>query len=78
MVYFHMASVNDVTLSGAKGLYSLGSETLRSRRTLTQSDIVLLNQEKHHAKQTFKDEYMDFLQKFEINHDAKYLFEWIQ
>jgi hypothetical protein len=78
MVYFHMASVNDVTLSGAKGLCSRGSETLRSRRTLTQSDIVLLNQEKHHAKQTFKDEYMDFLQKFEINHDAKYLFEWIQ
>lgn len=38
----------------------------------------ILNQEQHHAKQTFKDEYMDFLKKFEIEHDVKYLFEWIE
>lgn len=38
----------------------------------------ILNQEKHHAKQTFKDEYMDFLKKFEIEHDVKYVFEWIE
>jgi REP element-mobilizing transposase RayT len=37
----------------------------------------ILNQERHHAKQTFKNEYMDFLQKFEVVHDVKYLFEWI-
>ena len=38
----------------------------------------IMNQEKHHAKQTFKDEYIDFLKKFEIEHDVKYLFEWIE
>lgn len=38
----------------------------------------ILNQEQHHAKQTFKDEYMDFLKKFEIEHDVKYVFEWIE
>jgi len=38
----------------------------------------ILNQEKHHAKQTFKDEYMDFLKKFEIEHDVKHLFEWME
>ena len=38
----------------------------------------ILNQEQHHSKQTFKDEYLDFLRKFEIEHDAKYLFEWIE
>ncbi|MBL8099629.1 MAG: IS200/IS605 family transposase [Anaerolineales bacterium] len=38
----------------------------------------ILNQETHHAKQTFKDEYLDFLKKFEIEHDEKYLFEWVQ
>jgi REP element-mobilizing transposase RayT len=37
----------------------------------------ILNQEMHHAKQTFKDEYLEFLRKFEIEHDAKYLFEWL-
>ncbi len=38
----------------------------------------ILNQEGHHPKQTFKDEYMDFLRKVEIEHDVKYLFEWIE
>jgi len=37
----------------------------------------ILNQEKHHSKQTFQEEYMDFLKKYEIEHDVKYLFEWI-
>jgi REP element-mobilizing transposase RayT len=38
----------------------------------------ILNQEQHHSQQTFKDEYLGFLKKFEIDHDVKYLFEWIQ
>ncbi len=38
----------------------------------------ILNQEQNHSKQTFQEEYMDFLKKFEIEHDVKYLFEWIQ
>lgn len=37
----------------------------------------ILNQETHHAKQTFKDEYVELLKKFEIEHDEKYLFEWV-
>ena len=36
----------------------------------------ILNQEKHHKKKTFKQEYLDFLKKFEIEFDEKYLFEW--
>lgn len=38
----------------------------------------ILNQESHHSKQTFRNEYMDFLKKFEIEHDVKYLFEWLE
>ena len=37
----------------------------------------ILNQEKHHKKRTFKEEYLDFLKKFEIDYNEKYLFEWI-
>ncbi|MDR6967314.1 REP element-mobilizing transposase RayT [Flavobacterium arsenatis] len=37
----------------------------------------ILNQEEHHRKKSFKEEYLDFLQKFEIEHDEKYLFDWI-
>ena len=36
----------------------------------------ILNREKHHKKKTFKEEYIDLLRKFEIEHDEKYLFEW--
>ncbi|MBK7561787.1 MAG: IS200/IS605 family transposase [Chitinophagaceae bacterium] len=36
----------------------------------------ILNQEKHHKKKTFKQEYLDFLKKFEVDYDEKYLFEW--
>lgn len=37
----------------------------------------ILNQEEHHKKQTFKEEYLSLLKEFEIEHDEKYLFEWI-
>jgi putative transposase len=35
------------------------------------------NQEQHHKKSTFKEEYIELLRKFEIEYDEKYLFEWI-
>lgn len=38
----------------------------------------ILNQEEHHKKKTFKQEYISFLKKFEIAHDEKYLFDWIE
>ena len=38
----------------------------------------ILNQEEHHKKSTFKEEYFEFLKKFEIEYDEKYLFEWIE
>jgi putative transposase len=38
----------------------------------------ILNQEEHHRKKTFKEEYLGFLEKFEIEYDSKYLFEWIE
>ncbi|MFH0735081.1 MAG: IS200/IS605 family transposase [bacterium] len=38
----------------------------------------VLNQEKHHQKKSFKEEYIEFLKKFEIVYDEKYLFKWIE
>lgn len=38
----------------------------------------VLNQPKHHKRKTFREEYIEFLEKFEINYDEKYLFEWIE
>ena len=37
----------------------------------------IANQQEHHRTKTFKEEYIDFLQKFEIEYKDKYLFEWV-
>ena len=33
------------------------------------------NQEAHHNKQSFIDEYIEFLERFEIDYDREYLFK---
>jgi REP element-mobilizing transposase RayT len=35
----------------------------------------ILNQETHHAKQNFRDEYLELLQEFHVEYDEQYLFE---
>ena len=35
------------------------------------------NKESHHAKKTFKEEYLEILKKFDVEYDEKYLFDWI-
>jgi putative transposase len=37
----------------------------------------ILSQKEHHKKQSFKDEYIRFLKEFNIEHDEKFLFDWI-
>ncbi len=36
------------------------------------------NQEEHHEKKTFREEYLEMLKKFEVEYNEKYLFEWIE
>ena len=38
----------------------------------------IMNQKDHHKKITFREEYIEFLHKFEIEHKPEYLFEWIE
>lgn len=35
------------------------------------------NQQKHHKKRTFREEYLEFLRNFEIPYDEKYLFRFL-
>ena len=35
-------------------------------------------QEKHHARKTFKEEYLEVLKKFNIEYDEKYVFDWVE
>ena len=36
------------------------------------------NQKEHHKKTSFKEEYVGFLKKFNVQYDDQYLFDWIE
>ena len=36
----------------------------------------IMNQENHHRKTTFREEYLNFLKKYEIDHEERYIFEF--
>lgn len=38
----------------------------------------ILNQEAHHQKKSFKNEYNDLLQKFDVSFEEQYLFDWLE
>jgi REP element-mobilizing transposase RayT len=35
------------------------------------------NQEKHHAKKSFRDEYLQMLERFNVEYDVRYIFDWV-
>jgi REP element-mobilizing transposase RayT len=37
----------------------------------------IFNQEEHHKKSTFKEEYLSLLQRFDIEYKQEFLFDWI-
>jgi len=47
-----------------------------SRSQLNDIYNYIAKQETHHRKRTFKEEYEEFLRKFDIKYDEKYLFEF--
>ena len=47
-----------------------------SRSQLDAVYNYIANQEKHHKKKSFKEEYTELLQKFAVKYDEKYLFEF--
>ncbi len=47
----------------------------------SQMDTVvryIQSQEEHHARKTFKEEYLELLKRFHVEYDQKYLFKWIE
>ena len=47
----------------------------------SQLDMIynyILNQERHHHKKTFREEYLELLNEFEIPFKDEYLFDWIE
>ncbi len=44
---------------------------------LTNVIQYIVNQKEHHSKKTFRDEYLEFLNDFEVEFKDEYLFDWI-
>ncbi len=49
-----------------------------SRSQLDSVAKYVLEQEKHHSKRSFKNEYVALLGHFEVEYDERYLFKWIE
>ena len=48
-----------------------------SQSHLSKVATYIENQERHHARRSFKEEYLSLLKSFQIEHDERYLFKWI-
>ena len=48
-----------------------------SRSQIAAVSDYILDQENRHSRSSFKDEFMGLLNKFEVEYEEKYLFDWI-
>ena len=70
--------INNEKLCGGKFSWQEGYGAFTySRSQLNDVYRYIQNQEEHHKKKTFKEEYIQFLQKFEIEYDERFLFEFL-
>ena len=70
--------INDKKLIKGKFSWQEGFGVFSYSRSQIDNVIKYIqNQEKHHNKKSFKEEYIELLERFAIEYDEKYLFEWI-
>lgn len=71
--------INDNRLIKGKFNWQIGFGAFSYSNSQIDSVVkYILNQEQHHKRKTFRDEYLELLEKFGIEYDQKYLFEWIE
>ena len=69
--------INQIDLLNGKFYWQEGYGAFSYGRS--QLDVIynyIAGQENHHTKRTFRQEYTELLRKFEIEYDAKYLFDF--
>lgn len=49
-----------------------------SHSSLDNVIAYIQNQKEHHKKKSFREEYIDFMKKFEVEYKDEYLFNWIE
>lgn len=73
------AFVNEKKFTKSKFEWQEGyGEFSYSHSALDQVIAYIQNQKEHHRKKSFREEYIEFLKKFEVAFNPSYLFEWIE
>jgi REP element-mobilizing transposase RayT len=71
--------INDQHLVPGKFQWQAGFGVFSNSRSQRNSVIqYIINQESHHTKTTFREEYFEFLKKYGIDFNEKYLFEFYE
>jgi hypothetical protein len=71
--------INDRKL--VRGKFSWQSGYGAFSYSYSQVDTIIkyiMNQEQHHHKKTFKEEYIELLKIFAIQFEEQYLFKWVE
>lgn len=69
--------INTKNLSGSKFYWQEGYGAFSYAKSQLDDVInYIMDQQDHHRRKSFKDEYISFLQKFEVDYNDKYLFEF--
>ena len=71
-ISLHQYTTHPFAWQSGYGAFSYSQSSLDSVITYIR------NQKKHHKTKPFKQEYKEFLNKFNIEHKDDYLFEWIE
>lgn len=71
--------INKEGLTAAKFNWQEGYGAFSYSHSHLQNVIdYILQQPEHHQKKTFREEYIEFLNKFEVPFEEQYLFDWLE
>jgi REP element-mobilizing transposase RayT len=71
--------INKEKLTGEKFSWQEGYGAFSYSHSHVQVVIdYVLHQPEHHQNKTFQEEYKEFLKKFEVAYEEKYLFDWLE
>ena len=70
--------INDKKWLPGRFQWQVGYGAFSYSRSQIDNVINYINsQEQHHKRVAFKDEYLKLLEKYEVDYDPRYLFDWI-
>jgi len=71
--------INEKRLAAGRFSWQEGYGGFSHSKSQVQTVITYIqNQKEHHKKKSFREEYLEFLEKWEVDHDQRYIFKPIE